>query len=218
MSGPAFGAALAFAHEGARIELRAALAGALGTDMLTNSTAHYAWLTAPLDGCAHALTGRTVRLAGCVRVWRMLRRFGVSTARVDEAVSRVFDVLVRRLDDVIPGKEQAFLIQVSARVASELRRADARRARVEELAAEQTPEVPSPEQLFEQQVGVGRRDGARSDPLCPVRPRELGLLQPPEQREPPERRHLPSSLRIFTVRGGAPAAPTRTPYAHAHPR
>ncbi len=83
-------------------------------------------------------------------VWRMLRRFGVSTARVDEAVSRVFDVLARRLDDVVPGKEQAFLIQVSARVASELRRADARRARVEELAAEQTPEVPSPEQLFEQ--------------------------------------------------------------------
>lgn len=83
-------------------------------------------------------------------VWRMLRRFGVSTARVDEAVSRVFDVLARRLDDVLPGKEQAFLVQVSARIASELRRADARRARVEELAADQTPEVLSPEQLFEQ--------------------------------------------------------------------
>ena len=52
----------------ARFELRAALAGALGTDTLTSSTAHYAWLTAPLDGCAHALSGRAVRLAGCVRV------------------------------------------------------------------------------------------------------------------------------------------------------
>jgi RNA polymerase sigma-70 factor, ECF subfamily len=83
-------------------------------------------------------------------VWRMLRRFGVSTARVDEAVSRVFDVLARRLGDVVPGKEQAFLVQVSARVASELRRADVRRARVEDLAAGEQPEVPSPEQLFEQ--------------------------------------------------------------------
>ena len=83
-------------------------------------------------------------------VWRMLRRFGVSTARVDEAVSRVFDVLVRRLDDVVLGKEQAFLVEVSARVASEFRRADARRARIEERAAEEVPEVCSPEQLFEQ--------------------------------------------------------------------
>lgn len=68
VSGPAFGVAVSFAYEGARFELRAALAGALGTDTLTSSTAHYAWLTAPLDGCAHALSGRAVRLAGCVRV------------------------------------------------------------------------------------------------------------------------------------------------------
>jgi RNA polymerase sigma-70 factor (ECF subfamily) len=84
-------------------------------------------------------------------VWRMLRRFGVSALRVDEAVSRVFDVLTRRLDEVLPGKEQAFLVQVCTRVASELRRSDARRARVEDLAAQAaTSDAPSPEELLEQ--------------------------------------------------------------------
>ena len=83
-------------------------------------------------------------------IWRMLRRFGVSAIRVDEAVSHVLDVLARRLDDVVAGKEQAFLVQVSARVASEFRRGDARRARVETLAADAAVTAPSPEELFEQ--------------------------------------------------------------------
>jgi RNA polymerase sigma-70 factor (ECF subfamily) len=81
-------------------------------------------------------------------VWRTLRRFGVSTARVDEAVSHVFDVLTRRLDDVVPGKEAAFLIQTASRVASEFRRSDARRARVEGQA-DRKSDPPSPEELFE---------------------------------------------------------------------
>lgn len=68
VSNPALGAALAFAYEGERFELRAGLRGALGTDTLSSSTAHYAWLTVPLDGCAHALTGGVLRLAGCARV------------------------------------------------------------------------------------------------------------------------------------------------------
>jgi RNA polymerase sigma-70 factor (ECF subfamily) len=93
---------------------------------------------------------RTVVIAQHATVWRMLRRFGVSTARVDEAVSHVFDVLARRLDEVVPGKEQSFLIQVCARVASEVRRSEARRARIEERsAAEATVIAPSPEELFE---------------------------------------------------------------------
>jgi RNA polymerase sigma-70 factor, ECF subfamily len=103
-------------------------------------------------GAAHLKADRlrTVIVEQHAVVWRMLRRFGVSTLRVDEAVSRVFDVLTRRLDDVVAGKEQPFLIQVCARVASELRRADARRARLEEQsAAEGATEAPSPEELFE---------------------------------------------------------------------
>jgi RNA polymerase sigma-70 factor (ECF subfamily) len=111
---------------------------------------------APLAAAAPSVAQRTAdRLRSVVVgqhafVWRMLRRSGVSALRVDEAVSHVFDVLTRRLDEVLPGKEQAFLVQVCYRVASEFRRGDARRARVEELAAREAVEAPSPEELFEQ--------------------------------------------------------------------
>ena len=68
VSGPAFGAGIAFAREVTRIELRGALRGALGADPITNGTAHYVWLTAPIDGCVHAVSARVLGLAGCVRV------------------------------------------------------------------------------------------------------------------------------------------------------
>src|SRR5689334_22434432 len=57
--------------------------------------------------------------------WRTLRRFGVSHVRVDEAVSRVFDVLARRLSEVEVERERAFIINVCTHVASEFRRAEA---------------------------------------------------------------------------------------------
>jgi RNA polymerase sigma-70 factor, ECF subfamily len=113
----------------------------------------------PASGAAKEQPGATPLKAARLRtliveqhavVWRMLRRFGVSTMRVDEAVSHVFDVMARRLDDIVVGKEQAFLIQVCARVASEFRRGDARRARIEDQSAvEGAYESPSPEELFE---------------------------------------------------------------------
>jgi hypothetical protein len=68
VGGPAAGAAIAFAYERGRLELRGAVRGALASETLVSSTAHYAWLTAPLDGCAHALSSRVVRLAACARV------------------------------------------------------------------------------------------------------------------------------------------------------
>lgn len=97
---------------------------------------------------------RAVRLRNTVvehhaLVWRSLRRFGVSPLRVDEAVSRVFDVLVRRLDEIEIGKEAAFLVQVAVRTASEFRRVDARRAQIEGHGAEALEDSPSPEELFE---------------------------------------------------------------------
>ena len=92
---------------------------------------------------------RALVVAHHALVWRSLRRFGVSPIRVDEAVSRVFDVLVRRLDEVEVGKEAAFLVQVCIRTASELRRADKRRAQIEEQGAEELQDAPSPEELFE---------------------------------------------------------------------
>jgi RNA polymerase sigma-70 factor (ECF subfamily) len=63
--------------------------------------------------------------------WRTLRRCGVSDSRVDEAVSRVFDVVSRRLGVIEEGREAAFVVQTSVRVASEFRRAEKRRTRFE---------------------------------------------------------------------------------------
>ncbi|AKV03134.1 RNA polymerase sigma factor RpoE [Labilithrix luteola] len=99
---------------------------------------------------ADAGLGRFSRIVKTHRVfvWRMLRRFGVAHARVDEAVSHVFDVFSRKADAVIPGKERAFLVQVSAKVASEFRRSDTRRSRVEELARPARTTAPTPEELF----------------------------------------------------------------------
>lgn len=85
-------------------------------------------------------------------LWRSVRRFGVPSNRTDEAVSRVIDVVMRRLGEIAPEKEQAFAIQVCVRVASEFRRAEQARVRnqvatpIEELASA----APSPEELLEQ--------------------------------------------------------------------
>lgn len=57
-------------------------------------------------------------------VWRMVRRFGVAPAHVDDATQRVFLVAARRLPSIRVGEERAFLCGVAMRVASEMRRRD----------------------------------------------------------------------------------------------
>jgi RNA polymerase sigma-70 factor, ECF subfamily len=59
-------------------------------------------------------------------VWRLLRRLGVMPAQLDDAAQEVFWVTARRLQDIQPGREQAFLYGVALRVAmNEQRRARA---------------------------------------------------------------------------------------------
>ncbi|CAN5925243.1 hypothetical protein BH11MYX4_BH11MYX4_42430 [soil metagenome] len=65
---PAGGAALSLAYETDRLELRAGIRGALSAETVPSGEARYAWLTTAVDGCAHALAGRALRVAGCVRV------------------------------------------------------------------------------------------------------------------------------------------------------
>jgi RNA polymerase sigma-70 factor, ECF subfamily len=56
-------------------------------------------------------------------VWRLLRRFGVLPAQLDDAAQEVFWVAARRLPDIQPDKERSFLYGVALRVASnEVRR------------------------------------------------------------------------------------------------
>jgi len=51
-------------------------------------------------------------------VWRLLRRFGVRQAQLDDAAQEVFWVAARRLPEIRPGSETAFLYGVALRVAS----------------------------------------------------------------------------------------------------
>lgn len=60
-------------------------------------------------------------------VWRSVRRLGVDAGAADDAAQEVFVVASRRLDDVEPGKERAFLFGTAMRVAADARRARARR-------------------------------------------------------------------------------------------
>ena len=106
---------------------------------------------------------RTVVTAHHALVWRTARRLGVPESRVDEAGSRVFDIVTRRHSDILPGREQAFVVQTCVRVASELRRAVARRARFEgplEDVEDVASDVPSPEELLDRRQARALLDEA----------------------------------------------------------
>lgn len=81
---------------------------------------------APLDA------GARLRLAGLLRthfgaVRRFVRRFGVPDAASDDAAQEVFIVAARRLREIEPGGERAYLYGVALRVAANARRAFATR-------------------------------------------------------------------------------------------
>jgi len=60
-------------------------------------------------------------------VWRSLRRLGVPQSATDDASQRVWLVLARRLPEITPGQERAFLFGTAMRVASDVRRRVAKR-------------------------------------------------------------------------------------------
>jgi len=60
-------------------------------------------------------------------VWRSVRRLGIDASGADDAAQEVFVVTMRRLDDIAPGKERAFLFGTALRVAADARRARSRR-------------------------------------------------------------------------------------------
>jgi RNA polymerase sigma-70 factor (ECF subfamily) len=84
-------------------------------------------------------------------IWRSLRRLGVPPVAVDDAAQQVFEVASRRLSDIEPGRERAFLFKTALLVAAEGRRSAARRrelhpdSAVEELA----DPAPTPEEANE---------------------------------------------------------------------
>jgi len=83
-------------------------------------------------------------------VWRSLRRFGVDEHAVDDAAQHVFLTLAERLPDIEAGRERAFLIGASLRVAANARR---KRSRSPETPSDQLEQhanqAPDPEELLQ---------------------------------------------------------------------
>jgi RNA polymerase sigma-70 factor, ECF subfamily len=83
-------------------------------------------------------------------VTRTLRSAGVPPADLDDEVQRTFIVAARRLDDLQPGAERAFLGQVALNLAWHARRSLARRR---EIPSDQMPEMvetrATPEELID---------------------------------------------------------------------
>lgn len=85
-------------------------------------------------------------------VWRSLRRLGVPPTVVDDAAQEVFLVASRRLADIELGRERSFLFATALRVASDARRAAARRGEHGDDGLEQiADDAPSPEDLADRQ-------------------------------------------------------------------
>jgi len=99
------------------------------------------------------LVERRARLASLARehfsfIWRSLRRLGVPPSSVDDAAQQVFEVAARRLADIEPRREKAFLFKTALLVATEARRLSAeRRARLAESDIETLHDAgPTPEE------------------------------------------------------------------------
>jgi len=103
-----------------------------------------------------SLQGKDERLRGMVDkhidfVARVLRNSGTPESEVDDDLQRTFIAAAKRLDDIRPGAERSFLLQIALRVAAHARRTVARRR---EVQTEDPPDIvetfATPEQLTDQ--------------------------------------------------------------------
>lgn len=118
------------------------------------------------------------------RVWRMLRRLGTPEANVDDATQKVFMVAFRRIDEIDPARQDRYLIGIAMRVASDERRAEARRREIPITEVELTArERPADEMVDE------RRKRASLDAVMEAMPpdlREAFVLFELEEMSAPE--------------------------------
>lgn len=69
-------------------------------------------------------------------VWRTVRRLGVPAADADDATQQVFVVAHQKVAEIRSGSERAFLVAVSTRVASRMRRTNRRREQTQQHFSE----------------------------------------------------------------------------------
>jgi RNA polymerase sigma-70 factor (ECF subfamily) len=104
-------------------------------------------------------------------VWRLLRRLGLSDADADDGAQHAFLVASRRLDDIEPGRERAFLYKAAVHTAYKQRRAELRR-REEDLDQIALPAAdPGVEELVDR-----RRAREILDAIVGTMPLELRVV------------------------------------------
>lgn len=84
-------------------------------------------------------------------VWRVARRLGLTEVDAEDATQRVLMTASKRLEDLMPGKERAFLFRVVSFEVAKAKRT--RQRRREELTCEVCSNISTnedPEQLLEQ--------------------------------------------------------------------
>jgi RNA polymerase sigma-70 factor, ECF subfamily len=105
---------------------------------------------------AHRDAGARVRWAFEAHfdfIWRSARRLGVSAAEADDAAQGTFVVFSRRIDEVEPGRERAFLFATMTRVIADVRKSAARRY---EVGAEPLEYRASEAQPADEALDAGR--------------------------------------------------------------
>jgi len=118
-------------------------------------------------------------------VWRLCRRLGLPEADADDAAQQVFITASRRVADIRPGSERAFLYGVAVNAAAKWRETRARRREEPETELERMEAaLPSAEELLDR-----RNARVLLDALLDAMPLELRIvfvLYEIEQQTAPE--------------------------------
>ena len=105
-------------------------------------------------------------------VWRTLQYVGMSAANAEDGAQQVMCVLARRIQDIEPGAETAFLFQSALRVAAEQRRSTRRRPATTEVDYEALAgETPGADELLDE-----RRARAMLSKVLDAIPEDLRLV------------------------------------------
>jgi RNA polymerase sigma-70 factor (ECF subfamily) len=107
--------------------------------------------TESTPGVARARGFRGLLDAHHAEVWRVARRLGVPDAAAEDVAQQVFLVAAGKLAVIVPGKERAFLIGITVRIAANHRRAlAARRERPDDDMDARAGDGPRADELIDE--------------------------------------------------------------------
>ncbi|HKQ69254.1 MAG TPA: sigma-70 family RNA polymerase sigma factor [Polyangiaceae bacterium] len=105
-------------------------------------------------------------------VWRLLRRAGLSEADADDAAQQVFITAARKMPEIRPGSERAFLYRVALREVGHHRRTRGRRR--EDLTAE--PDVAESGLVGQDELAAQKRAREVLDAILAAMPLDLRMV------------------------------------------